>query len=141
MTDSPRPDGASTASGAADPTRDIRLPALQDRPPSDLPRAWSIRPPSSPQSPAGVAPRSGGADSRRGPLVDLETDDLAAPVSTPRERTIAFASPEAAVGRPKPTVGPTPRRTRRWPWVVLALLPVAVIVASGVWWFLLLRAA
>jgi hypothetical protein len=138
MTDSPRPDGVSTSSGAADPTRDIRLPAMADRPPSVLPRAWSGRQP----PPAPASPRADdGAAERRNPPVDLQTDDLQAPRLTPRERTIAFASPEAAVGRPNPTVGRKPRRPRRWPWVVLALLPVLVIVVSGVWWFLLLRAA
>jgi hypothetical protein len=142
MTDSPRPDGASAAFGAADPTRDIRLPALPDRPPSVLPREWSAMQPPSPP-PASPAPsRPGeGAAANGVPSVDLQTDDLQAPRATPRERTIAFASPEAAVGRPRPTVGRKPHPPRRWPWVVLALLPVLVIVVSGVWWFLLLRAA
>jgi hypothetical protein len=40
-----------------------------------------------------------------------------------------------------PTVGRTPRRPRRWPWIVLALLAVVVIAVTGVWWLLLLRAA
>jgi len=142
MTDSPQPDDASTAFGAADPTRDIRLPAMADRPPSVLPREWSaLRPPSPPPAPPAPSRADDGGAAKQISSVDLQTDDLRAPRSTSRERTIAFASPEAAVGRPTPTVGPRPRPSRRWPWVVLALLPVLVIVVSGVWWFLLLRAA
>jgi hypothetical protein len=157
MTDSPRQDGAPTAFGAADPTRDIRLPAIADRPPSVLPREWSgVQPPSpQPASPQPAAPQpapspqpasrepsraGGGPAATRNPPVDLQTDDLQAP-RPPRERTIAFASPEAAVGRPTPTVQRKPRPPRRWPWVMVALLPVLVIVVSGVWLFLLLRAA
>jgi hypothetical protein len=148
MTDSPRPDGGSTPLGA-DPTRDIRLPALADRPPSVVPLEWSgVQPPSPqppPAQPASPGPASGragdGAAATRIRSEDLQTDDLRAPRSASRERTIAFASPEAAVGRPTPTVGRKPRPPRRWPWIVLALLPVLVIVVSGVWWFLLLRAA
>jgi hypothetical protein len=140
MTDSPRPDGAATAFGAADPTRDIRLPALADRPPSVLPQEWSgLQPPAPPPALPEPSRAGDGAPAKRIPSVDLQTDDLRAPRS--RERTIAFASPEAAVGRRTPTVGRRPHPPRRWPWVVLALLPVVVIVVSGVWWFLLLRAA
>jgi hypothetical protein len=145
MTDSPRQDGASTAFGTADPTRDIRLPALADRPPSVLPREWSgMQPPSPPTASPAPAAAGDAAPAQGNPSVDLRTDDLVAPRATYRtspERTIAFASPEAAGGRPMPTVGRTPHPSRRWPWVVLALLPVLVIVVSGVWWFLLLRAA
>jgi hypothetical protein len=121
---SPGQDGAPPTSGVADPTRDIRLPALSDRPPSVLPRAWAgVQPPRS-ASPA-----------------DLQTDELAPPRGRSRERTIAFVTPEMARGRPTPTIGRTPRRPRRWPWIVLALLPLVVILGSGVWWLLLLRAS
>jgi hypothetical protein len=74
-------------------------------------------------------------------LPDEPTDVLAPPHGRPRERTLAFASPEAAPGRPLPTVGRKPRGPRRWPWVVISVLPVLVIVISGIWWFLLLRSA
>jgi hypothetical protein len=142
MTDSPRPDGASTAFGAADPTRDIRLPPLADRPPSALPREWSgMHPPSpAPDAPAPLTADDGPAANGTS-SADLQTDELDPPRGRSRERTIAFVTPEMARGRPMPTVGRTPRRPRRWPWVVLALLPVVVIVVSGIWWFLLLRAA
>ena len=142
MTDPPRQDDAARPFGAADPTRDIRLPALPDRPPSVLPREWSdLHPPApAPGLPAPSRPGDGPA-ANRASSVDLQTDELDAPRGRSRERTIAFITPEMARGRPMPTVGRTPRRRRRWPWVVLALLPVVVIVVSGIWWFLLLRAA
>ena len=95
----------------ADPTRDVRLVALP-------------RP-----GPPAVVPTA----------VDQETDQLGPPVV--RERTIAFSSPEMAHGRRMPTISRTPRRPRRWPWIVLSLLPVVVIVVTGIWWLLLLRAA
>jgi hypothetical protein len=114
MTDSPPQDQAATPTGGPDPTRDIRWAAL-------------------PRLQRPVAAESS--------AVDQPTDQLDPPFGRSRERTIAFASPEAAVGRPKPTIGRTPRAARRWPWVVLALLPVLVIAGAGIWWVLLLRAA
>jgi hypothetical protein len=142
MTDSPRHDAAGGPSGGADPTRDIRLPAMPDRPPSVLPREWSGMN-STPPVPDVPAPPSAddGAAGRGTSAVDLQTDELDPPFGRPRERTISFVTPEMARGRPMPTVGRTPRRPRRWPWVLLALIPVVVIAVSGVWWFLLLRAA
>jgi hypothetical protein len=83
-----------------------------------------------------VQPPASGASS-----ADLQTDELVPPRARSRERTIAFVTPEMARGRPTPTIGRTPRRPRRWPWIVLALLPLVVILGSGVWWLLLLRAA
>jgi hypothetical protein len=138
---SPRQDDAPRPFGGADPTRDIRLPSLPDRPPSVLPREWSDQ---QPPSPAPATPSPSGA-SRRTPAgtssVDLRTDELQPPHGRSRERTLSFVSPDVARGRPRPTVGRTPRPPRRWHWVVLALLPVVVIVVSGLWWLLLLRAA
>jgi hypothetical protein len=141
MTDSPRHDAVGGPSGA-DPTRDIRLPAMPDRPPSVLPREWSGMnpPPPVPDVPAPPGADDGAAG-RGTSAVDLQTDELDPPFGRPRERTISFVTPEMARGRPMPTVGRTPRHPRRWPWVLLALIPVVVIAVSGVWWFLLLRAA
>ena len=132
MTDPPQHDRASDESvgGGADPTRDIRLPSLPDRPPSNLPPQWaSAQPPVEKERPA---PRS---------LVDQPTVTLGPPGGRSRERTIAFASPEMASGRPASTVGPTRRRPRRWPWVVLTLVPILVIVGAGLTLVLLVRGA
>jgi hypothetical protein len=169
MSELPQHDHAPTAFGGADPTRDIRLPPLPDRPPAAMPRAWAAMPAgesaaspdaSNPNASNSNASNSDASNSdasspddsrpddaahraqpRPTMLPDEPTDVLAPPHGRPRERTLSFASPEAAPGRPMPTVGRTPRRPRRWPWVVMALLPVLVIVISGIWWFLLLRAA
>jgi hypothetical protein len=174
MSELPQQDHAPTALNGADPTRDIRLPPLPDRPPAAMPRAWAARPqgesaaPSAAQNPDDSRPDDSRPDSARPedsrpedfrpddsrpvdaarsaqprPAVvpDEPTDVLAPPHGRPRERTLAFASPEAAPGRPMPTVGRTPRGRRRWPWVLISVLPVLVIVISGIWWYLLLRSA
>ncbi|TFV91229.1 hypothetical protein [Blastococcus sp. CT_GayMR16] len=166
MIDPPQHDRApdGTAAGGEDRTRDIRLPSLPGRPPSAMPREWAeVQPrPSSPAS-GDLGPSAGDpaetpdfsapppetsvthvatpARPRGTPLVDQPTDELPPPPGPPRERTIAFASPEMAGGRPAPSVGRTPRRPRRWPWVVLTLLPILVIVGAGIAWLLLLRGA
>ena len=150
MTEPPQHAQTPTAFGGPDPTRDIRLPPLTDRPASAMPREWAAMPPEAAgpdfSAPAPelqeteVAPQLE-SERQPEPMFDEPTDELAPPRGRSRERTIAFASPEMAGGRPTPTVGPTPRRPRRWPWVVLALLPVLVIVVTGAWLFLLLRAA
>jgi hypothetical protein len=115
-----------------DPTHDIALPPLPDRPPSALPRQWASHQPSPSPKPEAPAVLQAAPRTRRRSLTDLPTDELDPPSGRPRERTIAFAAPEMAPGRPAPTVGPTARRPRRWPWVVLALVPVLVIAGAGV---------
>ena len=135
---SERPPGEP--SGLHDPTRDIRLPALPDRPPPALPREWAGAAPAAP-SPMPPLPASGGTDAPHAPARRLEsqrTDKLSRPPVQPRERTLAFSHPD--MGR-RP-VGPvTVRPSRRWPWIVLALLPVLVIAGAAVAWLLLLRSA
>jgi hypothetical protein len=146
-----------------DRTRDITLPPLPDRPPPALPREWAgSQPRPASRTPEVPAPSSEGpgpgpdfsapppdthvvdvappaAQPNRTPLVDEPTDQLDPPSGRPRERTLAFASPEMAGGRPMPTVGPTSRGPRRWPWVVLTLLPILVIAGAGITLLLLLR--
>ena len=131
MTDPPHQDDPATGFGGPDPTRDIRLPPLPDRSPPVLPRGWASgqRPPESPE-PVSAEPTS--------PVADEPTDELAPPRGRPPERTIAFASPEMGGGRPTPVIGPTPR-SRRWPWVLLALVPILVIVGAGIALLVLLR--
>jgi hypothetical protein len=136
-----------------DPTRDITLPPLPGRPPSALPRAWappqpetaagpdfSSPPPDLPpevvEAAADEAPTPEAAPSG-GHLADQPTDKLPPP-PRPRERTLAFSSPEMRQRPVHPVqVGRAPRR---WPWFVLALLPILVIAGAGVTWLLLLRA-
>jgi hypothetical protein len=132
MTDPPSHDQADRSFGGPDPTRDIRLPPLADRPPSAMPREWASMQPG-PSAPAPDRPQ-------RMPVPDQPTDELEPPRERPRERTITFASPEMAGGRPAPTVGRTLRRPRRWPWVALTLVPVLVIAGAGIALLVLLRA-
>jgi hypothetical protein len=136
MTHPPHQDDPATGFGGPDPTRDIRLPPLPDRSPPVLPREWASgqRPPASPE-PVATGPVSPEPTS---PVADEPTDELAPPRGRHRERTIAFASPEMAGGRPTPVIGPAPR-SRRWPWVLLALVPILVIVGAGIALLVLLR--
>ena len=152
MTEPPQQEHGPSALRGPDPTRDIRLPPLPDRPPPALPPGWAgvpARPSPTPPGPDVSAPPPGTSvphaeptAARPGgtPLADEPTDQLAQPRGRPRERTIAFASPEMAGGRPAPVIGPTPRR-RRWPWVLLTLMPVLVIVGAAITLLVLLRGA
>lgn len=140
MTEPDRPSGA-------DPTRDIRRPPLGDRP---LP---PLRPDTAPAEPEPTTSRL---------RVDQPTDEVSGPPRGVREPTLTFdgtaserwaaglaATPDPAWSplppRWGPVVGPRPRpareKGRRWPWVVLTLIPLLVIVGAGLWLLLLLRAA
>src|SRR3954469_5505876 len=116
-----------------DPTRDIRLPPGGVAP--ALPAAWS-RP-----AQAGLPPTDEPTDKEKpaASKVDERTDELPAPHSKHRNRTLAFSAPEMR-HRPIEPVQVS-RSPRRWPWFVLAALPVLVIVGTGVWLLLLLRGA
>ena len=135
-----------------DRTRDITLPPLPDRPPPALPKAWAGLTPSpspldSPTTavPGPVAPPPAPeveqvdpavAEARR--LAKSRTDEMLPPPSAAvRERTLAFSSPEMR-HRPIEPVR-VDRNPRRWPWVVLTLLPILVILASAIGWLILLR--
>jgi hypothetical protein len=147
MSEPPQHDQKPSAFGGPDPTRDIRLPPLPDRPPPAMPRGWAqsgldftAPPPDVPVTDdAAAPPLPGTAPPKPAPVHDQPTDQLDPPRGRSRERTLAFASPEMAGGRPAPTVGPTFRRPRRWPWVLLALLPVLVIAGAGIALLVLLR--
>ncbi len=119
-----------TALGA-DPTRDIRLPPLPGRPAPLLPAAWARAQAETP-APAEDSP----ADP---PTLHNEPTDRLRPPPRPRERTLAFSSPEM-VHRP---AGPVQvgRSPRRWPWAVLVALPLLIIIGTGIWLLLLLRGA
>ncbi|MGY2128434.1 hypothetical protein [Blastococcus sp. SYSU DS0617] len=141
-----------------DPTRDITLPPLPDRPPAAMPAEWaghraSLDPPTTsvpgparpPVAASGTPPAEAPAVEELDPaevearrLAVRRTDELAAPPGPAvRQRTLAFSSPEMRHRPIEPVqVGANPRR---WPWVVLTLLPILVIVASTVAWLILLR--
>ena len=136
-----------------DRTRDITLPPLPDRAPPALPKAWAgLSSPSPLDSPttAVAGPAAPPApqveqveevdpaeeEARR--LARSRTDEmLPPPRPVVRERTLAFSSPEMR-HRPIDPVR-VDRNPRRWPWVVLTLLPILVIVGFGIAWLILLN--
>jgi hypothetical protein len=122
------------AQGFDGPTRDIRLPRPAGSPPLVVRPEWSsyAAQPDAPSEPAALPekpPR----------LTEQPTDELPEPTRRPREPTLRF---EGGGGFPRPAPAPRipeqPARSRKWPWVLAALLPVVVIVGSGIWLFVLL---
>ena len=99
------------------------------------------QPPSPEAAPVPPAP---GVPTRAQRLASEPTDELF-PGRTQRDPTLKF---EHGAGVPAPVVPPvhppvrTPERgARRWPWVLITLLPIIVIVGSGIWLFILLSHA
>jgi hypothetical protein len=131
------------AAPRADPTRDIRLPPMPDRPAPAVPPEWSsyvpavpapseppagataIKPPATPEPAAGV-PVAGPRQ-----RVDEPTDRLASPDHPLRQGTRAFA-PAPSVQLLKVSVTPTRRRTSKVLWTLI-ILTLAVIIACGVY--------
>jgi hypothetical protein len=104
-----------------------------------------------------VPPDWEGAVPRRGPdevRADQPTDQLTSPRPKDRDPTLTFdgsarerwAAGHAAPPDPAWSSVPAPgtrvsarERSRRWPWVVLTLVPLVVIVGAGLWLLLLMR--
>jgi len=128
-----------------DPTRDIRLPPVPGTPPPAMPhqRAATAQP-----APPEV----------HDPIDDEPTDRLLPAASPERQRTLAFDAPAGDHGNgppfgspgtggpppvvqppapvaqppaPAPPAGRADPDSRKWPWVLLVLLPLVVIVAAG----------
>jgi hypothetical protein len=126
-----------------EPTRDITLPPLPGRPVA-LPPGWA--------APAATAAAGAPEAAARVPLADQPTDQLVPP-GPPRQPTRPFAAPGApeavAAGQPRdqgsrPRAGAPAARERHgraWPWVLLSLLAVLVVVGTAVALFLLLAPA
>lgn len=145
-----------------DPTRDIRLPPAPGSPPLVVRPEWSSytarqEPVAAERGPeeriAAATPDSAaptadvGKPAARRPLdllADEPTDQLVPPRASMRDRTLELAHGQAAPVRspvaPQPAV-PARDGGRRWPWVLLTLLPIIVIVGSGIWLFVLLSHA
>jgi hypothetical protein len=139
-----------------DPTRDIRLPRPAGSPPPVLRPEWStfatqteaVAPPAAgvepaPGSAAGTAaPVSGiaGPPTRAERLAGEPTDELVPPASLVREPTLKFDQGSGAPVGPPAVAPATPpaRRARKWPFLVLVLIPVLVIVGSGIWLLVLI---
>ena len=153
------PQEQSPVSRLADPTRDIRLPPLPGTAGPELPPEWEgFRPEAAAASsvpPETAAPEDAAPDT----LADQPTDQLGQPPEGNRDKTLTFSGTAAqrwAAGHPAthdpawtsvpPEPGPVvvgPRahleRSRRWPWVVLTLVPLLVIVVTGVWLLVLMQ--
>lgn len=153
----------ATSSGPTsddDRTRNIRLPSLPDRPPAVVRPEWQAHvPPGMGTSPVAARPHAAAPAAEtvrleqpspealpRSPdaIARQPTDTLSSPWRV-REQTLSFGAPAdggrapAALGSRSPDfAAPAATRTRRWPWVVLILLPILVIAISGVLLFLLL---
>ena len=125
-----------------EPTRAITLPPLPGRPPPSLPAQWAGRPapdvdpvPGHPVEDDPAEDHPAVTEERR--ATARRTDEIVRPpAAAARERTLAFSSPEM---RNRP-IEPVSVRSnpRRWPWVVLTLLPVLVILGFGIAWLVLL---
>jgi hypothetical protein len=92
-------------------------------------------------------------------MANQPTDQLGRPAQGPRDRTLTIrgtaaerwaaghpATPDPAWSSvppgPAPVVAPRRRpeeKPRRWPWVLLTLVPILVIVVTGVWLLILMR--
>jgi hypothetical protein len=176
------PAGGTPAPRFDDPTRDIRLPSLPDRPPAPVRPEWKAHAQPTPAEQPGL----GGGDDATAVVSAARSAEPAPPrpyvlpneptdkVSSPpqmRQQTLAFdasvapapahsagipapglASPQSSAppslhppahGRPSygPPGGSAPDRKRRWPWVVLTVLPILVIIAAGLLLLFLLRGA
>jgi len=151
MTDRPHEDPPAYD----DRTRDITLPHLPDRPPPAMPQQWagltahpapapdasapdfSAPPPETAATDAVPRPAAEVEWADRTLLADQPTDELGTPKGTPRERTIAFSAPEMSRRPAGPVqVASAPRR---WPWVVLILLPILIIAGTGIALLVLVR--
>ena len=170
MTDPAGRDRASEAGAhpTADPTRDIRLPPLPDRPFPPMPTGWSAaarpeQPPATQHAPEAAAETAVAATPGEptapddGPLVDQPTDELGRPPANARERTLTFegssaqrwaaglaATPDPAWSplppRSGPVVGPRPRPVpdRGRRWPWVVLILVPLLIIVGTGIWLLL---
>jgi hypothetical protein len=155
MTDRPLDDRHPSSQGVNDPTRDIRLPPLPGSTPAALPPEWSAAAQPAPSAVQASVPEPA-LPRVHDPVDDEPTDLLPPPVSPDRQRTLTFDSPAGDLGHglgqppfgspgtagpapvlqpPAPVPAPPAARpdphTRKWPWVLLVLLPLVVIVVAG----------
>ena len=150
----------------ADPTRDITLPPLPDRPAPTVPPEWAPYVPAEGAAPGfrsaepeprvqpeprvepesrvepgprveprtDVAPREPGmplkGSASQGPY-EPPTDRFAGGQVPARSATLAF-QPPPPVQLLKVSVGAR-RRSGRWLWALAILVPLLVIVGSGIW--------
>ena len=131
---SERSDDRPQSGPRADPTRDIRLPALPDRPASAVPPGWSSYVPAAGATAIGTpAPGAPAADPVGSPSpedVDEPTDRLSSDHPL-RQGTRAF-TPAPNLQLLKVSVTPRRRRSTKVLWT-LVLLTLAGIIACGIY--------
>jgi hypothetical protein len=117
-----------------DPTRDIRLPPLPDRPAPAVPPEWSSYVPPAAPAPAAAALSEPAVGATVVPphQVDEPTDRLASADDHPLRQPTRTYEPPPSVQLLKVSVTPTRRRTTKVLWT-LVLLTLAVIIACGVY--------
>jgi hypothetical protein len=128
------------AQGFEGPTRDIRLPPVPGSPHA----AARPEPSSSAAQPVPFSPSTASPPpARAGVPADEPTDELRPAPGVLREKTLQFGHGQGSHGRPVAVAATQDRseRARKWPWVLLALLPLVVILGSGIWLFVLLSRA
>jgi hypothetical protein len=136
---SDRPDDRPQSGPRADPTRDIRLPPLPDRPAAGVPPEWSSYVPAAgatangtpaPDGPAPDARAAASVDNPSQRHVDEPTDRLSS--DHPLRQSTRSFTPAPNVQLLKVSVSPRRRRTTKVLWT-LVFLTLAVIIACGIY--------
>ena len=100
--------------------------------------------PSAPSVSEAPAPDPG-PPTRAQRLASEPTDELFPAGRLQRDPTLKLeqggGAPAPVVPPMHPPILPPDDGVRRWPWVLIALLPIVVIVGSGIWLFILLSHA
>jgi hypothetical protein len=140
------PDATAAVSAALPPEPAPPRPyALPDEPTDELSSPQQVRQQTIAfDAPAAGGPEAGAADLTGRSAPGQDTPGFGAPPFRPPS-TAAPGPGGPSYGTP-PSSGPPERgikadRTRRWPWVVLTVLPILVIVLAGLLLVLLLRGA
>ena len=153
---SPLPKEWQALHGSVDsPTTAVPGPAAPPAGAASTPPGAASTPPGAASTPSEASPAGTASPAEPSPGISREeavariearrlasqpTDEMQhPPLGRGHDRTLAFSSPEMRRRPVEPVaVG---RTARRWPWVVLTLLPILVIVGAGVAWLILLRGA
>ena len=153
MSTPPQPPGAQSAGPPSDDrTRHLRRPSLpaaetvrqeQSSPEARQPDPLAGQPTdklsSLPHGRQRTLTFGAPGDGRRGPAASGSPFPDVAPPAAPFHPPPHIGAP--SYGSPPHEGRGAPTRGRRWPWVVLVLLPILVIAVSGVLLFLLLGGA
>jgi hypothetical protein len=144
MTDRPLGTPQSAPALSDDPTRDVRLPSLSERPPAavaqapDVPDRFPTADPTILLEPRIEQPAPFAESLRQQTRPFGTPGDQVAAASGPEPARRPVAQPPAAAVAPGP---PARSGGRPWTWVLLAVLPIVVIAVAGVLLYILLGGA